>query len=156
MKFKIKLSLQQPENGNPRQVNAALTYNDSDLLKTHLGTFMYYHFLREFFEDVSRFQRIGDIAFCKPGLGDLCITWNVSTDIAIKDIKSAIINGLLFICTSEKQKYWEKYSIDTSLHYLNDDDYFLNNTFELAIETKFHSHHKVAVNADWAPEIQES
>jgi hypothetical protein len=149
MLFRIRFDLLQPKRGNPMQINASLHYENADFLKTQLGTFMYYHFLREFFEDISRFQRDGDIAFCKPGIGDLCITWNVPNDESHESIRDKIKEGLEYASLTEKQKYWDKYSMATTMTIAKWD----TNSFVVSIEASFYSMYKTAANADWVAEV---
>jgi hypothetical protein len=115
---------------------------------------MYYHFLRDFFEDISKFHRDGDIAFCKLGIGDLCITCNISCDENQRTIRKKIIEGLEHTSITERQKYWDKYSIGTSLSSVEDgESYWNSNTFNVSIEAKFNSLHKAVVNSDYVSEI---
>ena len=153
MLFRIRFDLLQPERGNPMQINASLHYENADFLKTQLGTFMYYHFLRDFFEDISRFHRDGGIAFCKPGIGDLCITWNVSNYESHESIRNKIMEGLEHASVTEKQKYWEKYSMATTMTITKDKAHWDTNSFVVSIEANFYSMHKTAANADWVAEV---
>ena len=148
MVFRIRLDVQQSERGNPRHVNATIYYQNADILKSQLGTFMYYHFLRDFFEDISRFHRDGDIAFCKPGIGDLCITWNVSDDESLESIRNKIKEGLEYASVTEKQKYWERYSMSSTMSFVKDEVDWEPNSFVVSIDANFYSIHKAVANAD--------
>ena len=148
MLFRIKLNLQPPERGNPRQITASIQYEDADFLKSHLGTFMYYHFLRDFFEDLSRFQREGEISFCKPGIGDLCITWNVSIDESAIEIRKKIRDGLEYASITSKSRYWEKYSMETSVGFFEEEGRTTKDTIEILVKADFRTQQRKASSSD--------
>ena len=94
----------------------------TDLLKLHLGTFKYYHFLKDLFEDVSVFHRKSEIAFSQPGISDLCITWNIEKSITDVQLLKAIREGIHNINVTQKEKYQAKYKLNNSASLLTEND----------------------------------
>ena len=113
MIFRIKLNTLYNQNGHPSQINASMYCESADDLKSHLGTFRYYHFLRDFFETFSTPFRRGEIGFCKPGLGDLCISWDLPGAMKVTGIREAIIEGISKVSKTNNGSLWNKYSLSS-------------------------------------------
>lgn len=131
------------------QINASVQHNHAGFLQSRLGAIRYYNFLRDFFEDLSEFNRTGNIAFCKPGIGDLCISWNVQSGFGIQDIRLAFKKGIESINTTRAQTYLKNYSIAT---FLVLDEYTTNElgqgSFTISMDIRFHEQHVEAIEVE--------
>ena len=111
----VKFTIIGPQKGFPRKIQACIPQKKSNLLISELGTFIYYRLLRDLFEDLSKFQRISNLTFCKPGLEDLCVTWNVIESMNSTEIEESIIDGLENLNRTHLNMYQDKYSIENSI-----------------------------------------
>lgn len=80
-----------------------------------MGTFNYYHFLRDLFEDLSKFHRIGNLVFMKPGLEDLCISWTVLETMNKNELKESVVDGIENVNRIHLEKYKRKFNLINSV-----------------------------------------
>ncbi len=92
---------------------------NSHQLKRSLGHFRFYHYLQNLFTDFSDPMRKGDIEFCNPGEGNICITWNLKGRLENENIASLIRTGLDRINIEFIEKYEKLYSIKHVFQLIN-------------------------------------
>jgi len=115
MNFPINFTIVQPQKGFPRRLKACITQIEGRKILSAMGTFRYYHFLRDLFEDLSKFQRIGNLVFMKPGLEDLCISWTVIETMNNNELKESVIDGIENVNRMHMEKYRSKFSLLNSV-----------------------------------------
>lgn len=148
MVFPVTFTIIQPEKGFPRSIKACVSSKESNEVLSNIGTFRYYQFLRDLFEDLSKFHRIGNLSFVKPGLENLCISWTVIETMSKDEVEESVIDGLENLNRTHIQKYKSKYSLSHSVPFrLSYDNVRKEDSFQVILKLDFHHTERVSTIA---------
>ena len=110
MIFKIEL-----RNSPVKEVIIGSRFNHYSKALQELGDHLFYKFLTDTFNDISKNTRTDQISFAKFGGSDLRISWDVKPDLTPDDVLSEIINGI-FEVNRNKHYYLKKYGYMILMH----------------------------------------
>ena len=118
MIFQINVRTSHKKPGS-RSIYVSWYQKNSYELKQSLGHFRFYHYLQNLFTDFSDLMREGDIEFCNPGEGNICITWDLKDGLENENIASLIRKGLDRINILFSEKYEVFYDIKHAYQLMN-------------------------------------
>jgi hypothetical protein len=115
MIFQLNVRTGLPKDSESKLVYVSWYQKNSHQLKRMLGHFRFYHYIQNLFTDFSQAMRDGEIEFCNPGEGHICINWSLKEGLEIDDIESMIRIGLDKINIQMANKYDSLYHIKHQL-----------------------------------------
>jgi len=115
MVFNVSL-LSAPGGTKSKKVFVCWEEKNSYYIKSILGHFQYYQFLKTVFSDFSSEMRGVSLEFYKPGDGKECVTWTLKEGLSENNFSESILNGLTII-NNEVENYRFNYGIYISFRF---------------------------------------
>lgn len=125
MIFNISIKKLKQSNSDLKVQACLRTSSTNDTIEDTFGSFKYYLFIKEFFEDISFFQRVGDVSIAKHDPDEVCVFWHVNSFSNGDTFRSEIANGVRVFQEELQHKYASQFEIDEVICVVNKDHSFI-------------------------------